>query len=61
MWMSKSEEIICININKKAFMIWVNACEQINEQPGSKPEDALIPKVVIKSQIVNYMFVNISI
>ena len=54
--MNKSAEIICININKKAYMIFVNACEQINKQPGSKPEDALIPKDVIESQIVNYVF-----
>lgn len=53
--MSKSEETICININKKAYMILVSACEQINKRLGSTPEDALIPKDVIESQIVNYV------
>ena len=35
-------------------MILLSACEQINNKLGSKPEDALIPKDVIESQIVNY-------
>ena len=52
--MSKSEETICIDINKKVYMILLSACEQINNKLGSRPEDALIPKDVIESQIVNY-------
>ena len=51
--MSKSEETICIDINKKVYLILLSACEQINNKLGSKPEDALIPKDVIESQIVN--------
>ena len=35
-------------------MILLSACEQINNKFGSRPEDALIPKDVIESQIVNY-------
>ena len=35
-------------------MILLSACEQINNKLGSRPEDALIPKDVIESQIVNY-------
>jgi hypothetical protein len=54
--MSKSEETICIDINKKAYMTLLNACEQINNKFGSRPEDALIPKDVIELQIVNYVF-----
>jgi hypothetical protein len=36
-------------------MILGSACEQINNKLGSRPEDALIPKDVIESQIVNYV------
>jgi hypothetical protein len=54
-WMSKSEETICIDINKKSYMILLSACEQINNKLGSRLEVVLIPKDVIKSQIVNYV------
>jgi len=33
----------------------VSAWEQINDKLGSGPEDALIPKDAIESQIVNYV------